>query len=103
MALPPSGPLPEPVSWTWQDMEKRVIVYFDGPLQPGVLDPSRWGVVRNGYERAFLTVTAGTDRVTIQWAATGPPSGADRVSYSDTLGDLRAEDGRWLPAFTFYG
>lgn len=103
MGLPPSGPLPEPVSWLWEDMEQRVTLTFSGPLQAGTLDPSGWYVRRLTKILAGLTVNGAGNKVTINWSMQNDSAGGDVVYYNDVPHDLRAYDGRWLPEFAFLG
>lgn len=97
-----SDDAPLPLSATFRVATRQVVVTFDGPLAPPVLDPNNWKLDRLGNEYAPTgpPVVAGD---TVTWTAAGlggigPPG--SNVRYAATPPDLTGITGTPVAAFT---
>lgn len=96
--LPPSE-APIPISATFDVSSEILIVRFDQPILPGILDPGNWSV-RAANERFPSTTSIATDSIVTTIAGTAVPEiGPNQCFYTPPPSDVIGQNA--LPALAF--
>lgn len=101
--LPPKAPVPVLANWNGAS---PVLVRFNGPLAPGILDPTNWAVHHRNLRYTVLTAYILQDpfnrlvRLTVGFSAAFPAP--DSVDYQPPPFDVTSVKGP-VPADAFLG